>query len=91
LYYYHVEAFAPLGDGTYSQDNWPNPGNTGVSNFEGFRLQLDYNIASNTSVDVRYYDAKQITDDATLPTTSSDAIMNRQDHSRLQANLTVKF
>ncbi len=83
LYYYHVEAFAPIGDGTYSQDNWPNPGNTGVSNFKGFR---------HTSVDVRYYDAQRIADAAPLQAqTTSDAIMSRNDHSRFQVNLTVKF
>lgn len=91
LYYYHVEAFAPLGDGDFSQDNWPNPGNTGASNFEGLRYQYDYNIDTNTTLDVRYYDAERIKDKATLATTTSDAIMSRKEHSRFQLNLTVKF
>ncbi len=91
LYYYNVEAFSMLGDGTYSQDNWPNPGNTGVTNFEGFRYQLDYKIAGNTKLDVRYYDGERITDPAVLPATGSDAVMSDRDRNRLQVNLTVKF
>jgi len=91
LYYYHVEAFAPLGDGTFSQDNWPNPGSTGVSNFEGIRFQVDYKVDTNTSLDLRYYDAKRIKATAGLPAPLSDAVMSRSSHNRLQANLTVKF
>ena len=90
-YWYYVEAFAPPGDGTFSQDNWPNPGSTGVSNFEGPRLQVDYKVMKNTTLDLRYYDASRITDPATLPPTVSDAIMTREEHSRFQLNLTVKL
>jgi hypothetical protein len=90
-YYYRVEAFSVLGDGTYSQDNFPNPGLTGVSNFTGTRLQVDYKIASNTNLDLRYYSMKSIEDPATLPATPSDALMSADKHDRLQLNLTVKF
>ncbi len=91
LYYYSVEAFSTLGDGMYSQDNWPNPGGNGVSNFEGIRYQLDYKIAKNTGLDLRYYDGERIVDPATLPATASDAILGDKDRNRLQLNLTVKF
>ncbi len=91
LYYYEVEAFSTLGDGMYSQDNWPNPGDNGVSNFEGVRYQVDYKIAKNTSLDLRYYDGERIVDTATLPGTASDALLNDKDRNRLQLNLTVKF
>ncbi len=91
LYYYSVEAFSTLGDGMYSQDNWPNPGNNGVSNFEGMRYQVDFKIAKNTSMDLRYYDGERIVDTATLPATASDALLNDKDRNRLQLNLTVKF
>ncbi len=89
-YYYHVEAFAPLGDGTYSQDNFPNPGSTGVSNFKGPRFQLDYKIDKGTSLDLRYYMAKKVTA-ITGYSGASDAIMSRDKHNRLQMNITVKF
>lgn len=74
-----------------SQDNWPNPGNTGVSNFKRFRLQFDFKLDTNTSADIRFYDASRMKDKATLAASDSDAIMDRNDHSRIQANLTHKF
>ncbi len=94
LYYYKVEAFSTLGDGIYSQDNWPNPGNNGVTNFEGIRYQLDWKIAKATSMDLRYYDGERIKDRATILATNptaSDALLNDKDRNRLQLNLTVKF
>jgi len=91
LYYYKVEAFSTLGDGMYSQDNWPNPNDNGVSNFQGIRYQLDYKIAKGTSLDLRYYDGERIVDTATLPGTASDALLNDKDRNRLQINITVKF
>jgi len=91
LYYYHVEAFSVPGDGTFSQDNFPNPGNTGVSNFEGFRLQYDYKISKNTALDIRYYDMERIEPTGTLSTTASDALFNDQDRTRIQLNINLKF
>ncbi|NOX42900.1 MAG: hypothetical protein GXP19_04085 [Gammaproteobacteria bacterium] len=91
LYYYHVEAFSLPGDGTFSQDNFPNPGNTGVSNFEGFRLQYDYKISKNTALDIRYYDMERIEPTGTLSATASDALINDQDRNRIQLNINVKF
>lgn len=91
LYHYSVEAFSTLGDGMYSQDNWPNPNDNGVSNFEGVRYQVDYKIANSTSLDLRYYDGERIVDSATLPGTASDALLNDRDRNRLQLNLTIKF
>jgi hypothetical protein len=91
LYYFDVEAHAPLGDGTFSQDDFPNPGSTGVSNFEGFRLQLDYKIAKRVNLDVRYYDMERIVDTATLAASASDARFNDRDRYRIQANLNIKF
>jgi len=90
-YSYRVEAFSVLGDGTYSQDNFPNPGSTGVSNFTGTRLQVDYHIAANTNLDLRYYSMKRIENPNSLPATPSDALMGADKHTRLQLNLTVKF
>lgn len=91
LYYFNVEAHAPLGDGTFSQDDFPNPGATGVSNFKGFRLQLDYKIAKNVNLDIRYYDMKRIVNTATLGASASDARFNDLDRYRIQANLNIKF
>jgi hypothetical protein len=91
LYYFDVEAHAPLGDGTFSQDDFPNPGSTGVSNFDGFRLQLDYKIAKRVDLDIRYYDMQRIVDTATLGPSASDARFNDRDRYRIQANLNVKF
>lgn len=91
LYYFHVEAHAPLGDGTFSQDDFPNPGATGVSNFKGFRLQMDYKIDKNVNLDVRYYDMERIVDTATLGASTSDARFNDRDRYRIQANLNLKF
>jgi len=91
LYYFNVEAHAPLGDGTFSQDDFPNPGSTGVSNFEGFRLQLDYKVAKKVNLDVRFYDMERIVNTGTLGATASDARFNDLDRYRIQANLNIKF
>lgn len=91
LYYHYVEAFSLPGDGTFTQDDYPNPGNTGVSNFEGFRLQYDYKISKNTALDIRYYDMERIEPTATLSATASDALINDQDRNRIQLNINVKF
>jgi hypothetical protein len=90
-YYFHTEAFAVIGDGTFGQDDFPNPGNTGVSNFEGFRLQLDYKVSKRVNIDLRYFDMERIVDASTLPLSASDAIFNELDRSRLQLNINTKF
>ncbi len=80
-YFYHVETYATLGDGLFTQDNVPSAEAT-ADNFEGYRLQLDYKLATNTFFDLRYYDTEIITrgiDD-------QDA-----ERSRIQLNLNVKF
>ncbi|MES0327733.1 MAG: putative porin, partial [Gammaproteobacteria bacterium] len=94
LYYYHVEAFSVPGDGAFSQDNFPTSGNTGGSNFEGFRLQYDYKIEKNVAMDVRYYQMETVVDDSAtlLAATASDAIFTENDgRSRIQVNLNLKF
>lgn len=96
LYYYYVEAFSVPGDGVLSQDNFPNPNSTGVSNFKGFRLQWDYKPSKNTSIDLRYYSMKRLKDRALLADSlfgslSKDALANDIDRTRLQLNINVKF
>ncbi len=80
-YFYHVETYATLGDGLFTQDNVPSAENS-ADNFEGYRLQLDYNIAKNTYMDLRYFDTEIITRG-----------IDGQDseRSRIQLNLNVKF
>jgi len=82
-YYYHVEANATLGDGLFTQDNFPSA-NTSADNFEGYRLQLDARVADNTSIDLRYYDTESITDD-------NNYYGQAKSHDRLQLNINVKF
>ena len=81
LYYYSVETNATPGDGLFTQDNFPSA-EAAADNFDGYRLQLDYKVAKNTSIDVRYYDTEIITEG-----------VDEQDakRSRLQANFNVKF
>lgn len=90
-YWLHVEAFSTIGDGTVSQDDFPNPGNTGVSNYEGYRLQLDYKVNANVAVDLRLFNMKRLEDKGTLPSNFSDAIFNENERSRLQLNVNYKF
>ncbi len=80
-YIYSVETYATLGDGLFTQDNFPSA-EPSADNFDGYRLQLDYSIAKNTYVDFRYYDTKIITEG-----------IDDQDseRSRVQLNLNVKF
>ena len=74
-----------------SQDDFPNPGATGGSNYEGYRLQLDYKVNPKVAVDLRLFSMERIEDKATLPTSISDAIFNEKDRTRLQLNLNYKF
>ena len=90
-YWLHVEAFSTIGDGTVSQDDFPNPGNTGVSNYKGYRLQLDYNVNPKVAIDLRLYSMKRLTDKALLPESISDAIFNENERTRLQLNVNYKF
>ncbi len=80
-YFYHVETYATLGDGLFTQDNFPSA-ESSADNFEGYRLQLDYKIANNTALDLRYYDSEIIT----RGVDGQDA-----ERSRIQLNLNVKF
>ena len=90
-YWFHTEAFSVLGDGTYGQDDFPNPNSTGVSNFEGIRLQLDYQINPKIAFDLKWFDMERIEDASALSTTTSDAIFNEPHRTRLQFNLNYKF
>jgi len=95
VYYYRVEGFSVLGDGIFSQDNFANPGNYGVSNFRGTRLQIDYKINKHTSIDLRAYLARRIVDPNTIggqvAGTVTDALMTDIDRKRYQVNLNMKF
>tara|TARA_R110001583_G_scaffold7879_4_gene38502 strand:+ start:3374 stop:4462 length:1089 start_codon:yes stop_codon:yes gene_type:complete len=90
-YWFHVEAFSTIGDGTVSQDDFPNPGSTGVSNYDGYRLQLDYKVNPKLAVDLRLFNMKRLEDKSTLPSSVSDAIFNENERSRLQLNVNYKF
>ncbi|MDH3973716.1 MAG: putative porin [Deltaproteobacteria bacterium] len=105
IYSYSVGAFAAPYDGMASQDNFPNPGGSGVSNFDGIRVQADFKLASKVSLDIRYYDMEpkeKVTDNADGTYTiaglttkgatyvEEDAILT-DDRTRIQVNLNVKF
>ncbi len=90
-YFYHVEAFSVLGDGDFTQDNWFSPNSGGISNFDGYRLQLDYKAAKNVGIDLRYYDGERLEDPTTLASSPSQSILKDKERTRLQLNLNVKF
>jgi len=90
-YWLHTEAFSVMGDGTFGQDDFPNPNSTGVSNFEGYRIQLDYKINAKMAADLKFFDMERIEDASTLPGTSSDAIFNELSRTRVQFNINYKF
>ncbi|MBL4910848.1 MAG: putative porin [Alteromonadaceae bacterium] len=90
-YWLHVEAFSTIGDGTFSQDDFPNPGNTGVSNYDGYRLEVDYKVNAKVGIDLRWFSMQRLVDKADLPATPSDAIFNENERSRLQLNVNYKF
>ncbi|MCF6337127.1 MAG: putative porin [Gammaproteobacteria bacterium] len=79
-YYYYVETFATPGDGVFTQDNFGS-NEPSADNFKGPRLQLDYKLGNNSTMDVRYYDAKLIT----------KGVDTQDDRSRAQINFNVKF
>lgn len=91
IYKYMVEGFSVMGDGMFSQDNFPVEGNSGVTNFEGYRLQFDFYTGKNSSVDLSYYEMERIHDPASLGATASDAIMTRREQNRMQLNFNVWF
>ena len=82
-YYYHVEANATPGDGLFTQDNFPSA-QPAADNFKGYRLQLDAKVASNTYIDLRYYDTEAISSD-------NNYYGQAKSHDRLQLNINVKF
>ncbi len=86
LYHYTVQAYSVPGDGAWSQDNFPNPGSAGVTNFKGIRAQVDIKVASNVGLDIRYYDMEPETKTGILPV---DACTDERE--RVQMNLNVKF
>jgi len=80
-YYYYVETYATPGDGAFTQDNFGS-NEASADNFKGSRLQLDYKLGTNSSMDVRYYDAKLIT----------RGVDDQDDRrTRAQINFNVKF
>ncbi len=79
-YYYYVETYATPGDGVFTQDNFGS-NEPSADNLKGPRLQLDYNLGPNSSMDVRYYNAKLIT----------KGVDTQDDRSRMQINFNVKF
>lgn len=91
IYKYTVEAFSVMGDGMFSQNDFPVEGNTGVSNFKGYRLQYDFYTGKNSSVDLSFYEMDRIHDPASLGATASDAVMTRQKQKRMQMNFNVRF
>ncbi len=91
IYKYSVEAFSVMGDGMFTQNNFPVEGKTGVSNFKGYRLQFDFYTGKNSSVDLSYYTMERIHDPAELPATASDAVMTLQKQNRVQMNFNVQF
>jgi len=91
VYKYTVEAFSVMGDGMFSQNNFPVEGNTGVSNFTGYHLQFDFYTGKNSSVDLSYYVMERIHDPALLGATASDAVMTLAEQERIQLSLHVQF
>lgn len=91
IYKYMVEGFSVMGDGMFSQDNFPVEGNSGVTNFQGYRLQFDFFTGKNSSVDLSFYQMDRIHDPASMGDTASDAIMTRQKQKRMQLNFNLQF
>lgn len=91
IYKYSVEAFSVMGDGMFSQNNFPVEGNTGVTNFEGYHLQFDFYTGKNSSVDLSYYEMERIHAPASLGATASDAVMTLPEQKRMQLNFNVQF
>lgn len=91
IYKYMVEAFSVMGDGKFSQDDFPVEGSSGVSNFKGYKLQFDFFTGKTSSVDLSFYDMQRIHDPAYLGATASDALMTRNKQKRMQMNFNLSF
>ena len=91
IYKYMVEGFSVMGDGKFSQNDFPTEGNSGVSNFKGYKLQFDFYTSKTSSVDMSFYEMDRIHDPASLGPTASDAIMTRHKQKRMQLNFNLRF
>jgi hypothetical protein len=80
-----------MGDGKFSQDDFPVDGSSGVSNFKGYKLQFDFFTSKTSSVDLSFYDMERIHDPSELGPTASDAIMTSTKQKRMQLNFNVQF
>lgn len=91
IYKYMVEGFSVMGDGQFSQNDFPVEGNSGVSNFKGYKLQFDFYTSKTSSVDMSLYEMERIHDPASLGATASDAVMTRSKQKRMQLNFNLRF
>lgn len=80
FYYYNIEAYGLVADGTFTQDNFPGTN----TNFKGYRLQYDYKISKKVNLDFRFYDKKIINK-------KINAGMTINGQSRAQMNINLKL
>jgi len=82
--YYYIELNSVPVQGDLAQDDFRHS-----SNFRGFKFQVSYNFGNGYNIDLRAYPQSRIDD--TLTGVVSDAVMDRDDNTRYQVNLNIKF
>ena len=82
--YYHIETNSVPVQGGLAQDDFRHS-----SNFKGFKFQVSRSIGKGFGVDLRVY-PQSIIDD-TVTNRTGDWVMGRDDNTRYQVNLNIKF
>ncbi len=82
--YYYIELNSVPAQGLLAQDDFRHS-----SNFRGFKFQVSREIGKGFNVDLRAYPQSRIDDAVTG--IGPDAVMDRDDNTRYQVNLNIKF
>jgi len=91
IYYMYVEAQSVPGDGKYGQDDFPDQNGSGLSNFQGLRLQYDQQLDKNLAMDVRLYNMRAINEDFAAAAAPGNPYFADDNRTRLQININLKF
>ncbi len=82
--YYYIETNSVPLQGALAQDDFRH-----CSNFKGFKFQVSREIGKGYNVDVRIYPQSIIYN--TVTNRTGDWVMGRDDNTRYQVNLNIKF
>ncbi len=82
--YYYIQINSVPAQGFLGQDDFRHS-----TNFRGFKFQVGYNFGNGYNIDFRAYPQSRIDDAVTAA--GVDPVMDRDDNTRYQVNLNIKF